>query len=109
MSSSHEEHNTESKPVSFTVPFIMACAFIVIMLMFLSLCDPSKEHHGKCKDCTENCSKECMEACEKGDHSLHPKVEAAKTEEASEAKEVNANVLAVDSAKSAAPAEEAHH
>ncbi len=66
----HNNHSNESKPVSFTVPFIMASVTLVIIFLFLSLCDPKK--HESC-ECKENCSKECMEACEKGDHSLHPK------------------------------------
>lgn len=113
MSAHHEEHHNENKPVSFTVPFLMACALIVIMLMFLSLCDPKKGHHGDC-ECKEDCSKECMEACEKGDHSKHPA--EAKTEEKAEGKEeaATSNVIAADSVQSQTPAaevkaEEAHH
>ncbi len=94
MSAHHEDHHNENKPVSFTVPFLMACSLLIIIIMFLSLCDPSKGHHGDC-ECKENCSKECMEACEKGDHSMHP-AEEAKTETAAEE-------------KTEAKAEEAHH
>ena len=72
---SHSEHSSnEKKPVAFTVHFILASVTVVVILMFLSLCDP-KAHHGKC-ECKEDCSKECMEACEKGDHSKHPQHEA---------------------------------
>jgi hypothetical protein len=43
---SHEEHNfAEQKPVSFTVPFILAAVTLLILFLFLSLCDP-KSHHG---------------------------------------------------------------
>lgn len=65
----HDNHSNEPKPVSFTVPFILASVLLVIIFMFLSLCDPKK--HGEC-ECAEDCSTECMEACEKGDHSKHP-------------------------------------
>lgn len=42
----HEEHHaTEQKPVAFTVPFILAAVTLLILFMFLSLCDP-KAHHG---------------------------------------------------------------
>lgn len=69
---SHSEHSSnEKKPVAFTVPFILASVTVVVILMFLSLCDP-KAHHGKC-ECKEDCSKECMEACERGDHTMHGK------------------------------------
>ncbi|MEI6021463.1 MAG: hypothetical protein WCR21_10070 [Bacteroidota bacterium] len=112
MSAHHEEnHHQENKPVSFTVPFIMASALLLIIMLFLSLCDPKKAHHGDC-ECKEGCSKECMEACEKGDHSMHPK--DMKSEEAAvEEKAAESNVVASDSAQSQAPAEvkaeEAHH
>ncbi|MDX2174332.1 MAG: hypothetical protein SFY56_14620 [Bacteroidota bacterium] len=76
---SHDDHNTEPKPVAFTVPLILASVLIFIIVMFLSLCNPKHGHHADC-ECKENCSKECMEACEKGDHSLHPK-EGVKEEE----------------------------
>jgi len=72
---SHDDHNTEAKPVAFTVPLILASVLIFIIVMFLSLCNPKHGHHGDC-ECKENCSKECMEACEKGDHSKHPGEEA---------------------------------
>lgn len=70
---SHSEHSSsEKKPVAFTVPFILASVTVVVILLFLSLCDPKPHHAGKC-ECKENCSKECMEACEGGDHSMHKK------------------------------------
>lgn len=64
----HEEHGTEKKEVSFTVPLILAAVTIFVILLFVSLGDPK---HGHCA-CKEDCSKECMEACEKGNHSMHP-------------------------------------
>lgn len=64
---SHSEHSpSEKKPVAFTVPFILASVTVVVILLFLSLCDPKPHHAGKC-ECKENCSKECMEACERGE------------------------------------------
>ncbi len=45
-SSHHDDHHTEEqKPIAFTVPFILASVLILIIVMFLSLCDP-KPHHG---------------------------------------------------------------
>ena len=45
MAGHHDEHHSlENKPVSFTVPFILASVTIIITLLFLSLCDP-KPHH----------------------------------------------------------------
>ena len=68
---SHNDHSSnEKKPVAFTVPFILASVTVLIILMFLSLCDPKAGHEACCEK--EECSKECMEACEKGDHSKHP-------------------------------------
>jgi len=47
MSSSHDDHHTtEQKPVAFTVPLIMASVLVLIIVLFLSLCDP-KPHHGQ--------------------------------------------------------------
>lgn len=50
---SHDHHYTETKPVAFTVPFILAAVTLLAMGLFLSLCDPRPhgEHgatgHGK--------------------------------------------------------------
>lgn len=51
MAGHHDEHHsTEKKPVSFTVPFILASITLIITLLFLSLCDPKPhdngDHHG---------------------------------------------------------------
>lgn len=49
MSGHHEEHHsTEPKPVAFTVPFILASVTLLIVMLFLSLCDPKPHgtHHG---------------------------------------------------------------
>ncbi len=46
MSSPHNDSDlSETKPISFTVPFILASVFILIMILLLSLCDPKKEEH----------------------------------------------------------------
>lgn len=69
MANHHDNHHPqEQKPVAFTVPFILASVVILIIVLLVSVCDP--RHHGEC-ECKENCSKECMDKCEKGDHSSH--------------------------------------
>ncbi|MBA3662899.1 MAG: hypothetical protein H0W61_01635 [Bacteroidetes bacterium] len=68
MSDHHNDHPTEQKPVSFTVPLIMASVLVFIIVLLLSVCDP--KHGGEC-ECKEDCSKECMDKCEKGDHTGH--------------------------------------
>lgn len=78
---SHDSHDNnghqENKPVAFTTPLILGAVTVFIILLFVSLGNPC---HGHDKECCEEqkCSKECMEACEKGDHSKHP---AGMTEE----------------------------
>ena len=70
MSHHHDDHghgHNEQKPVSFTVPLILGAITVFIIVLFVSLGDPC--HHN---ECAEGCSKECMEACAKGDHSKHP-------------------------------------
>ncbi len=80
MSHHEENHNTGPKPVAFTAPMILGAVTIFIILLFVSLGNPSH-----C-ECNEGCSKECMEACEKGDHSKHPSGEAKAGETSNEAK-----------------------
>ena len=60
----HNEHSNEKKPVAFTVPLIFASVVVLVIVLLVSLGDPS---HG-C-ECKESCSKECMDKCETGDHS----------------------------------------
>ena len=71
---SHDNHNNnghaEKKPVAFTVPLILGLVTVFVILLFLSLGNPC-HGHDDCKG-KEKCSKECMEACKKGDHSKHP-------------------------------------
>jgi len=44
----HDEHpSTEAKPISFTVPFILASVVLLIIILFLSLCDPKHGHHAE--------------------------------------------------------------
>jgi hypothetical protein len=46
MSSHHEIHpSQEPKPVSFTVPFILACVTLLVVFLFMSLCDPGSHGH----------------------------------------------------------------
>ncbi|MBS1651519.1 MAG: hypothetical protein JSU07_05855 [Bacteroidetes bacterium] len=40
----HDSHVSEHKPVSFTVPFILGMVTVIIILLFVSFCDP-KQHH----------------------------------------------------------------
>jgi hypothetical protein len=72
---SHDSHNhnghSENKPVSFTAPLILGAVTVFIILCFVSLGNPCRHKEMCCEDGKE-CSKECMEACEKGDHSKHP-------------------------------------
>jgi hypothetical protein len=45
MSAHHDDHHvSEQKPVAFTVPLILALVTIVIIVLFLSLCDPKTGH-----------------------------------------------------------------
>jgi hypothetical protein len=48
MSAGHhqEDHSMEQKPVSFTVPFFLATATLLAVVLFLSLCDPKPHHAG---------------------------------------------------------------
>lgn len=59
-------HSNEQKPVSFTVPFILATVTLIAILLLVSIGDPKKGCHGQCNE--KECSKECMEKCEKGGH-----------------------------------------
>lgn len=45
MSGHHEQHPmNEQKPVSFTVPLILALVTILIIVLVLSVCDPKSGH-----------------------------------------------------------------
>jgi hypothetical protein len=45
MSAHHEEHSINGqKPVSFTVPLILATVTIFIIVLILSVCDPKTGH-----------------------------------------------------------------
>jgi hypothetical protein len=72
MANHHDSHHDSGtkKPVSFTVPLILGAETVFIILLFVSLGDPCP--HKECCENNEQCSKECMESCEKGDHSKHP-------------------------------------
>lgn len=45
MSHHNEHHEAEQKPIAFSVPFILAAVTLLVIVLFLSLCDP-KPHHG---------------------------------------------------------------
>ena len=47
-SHSHDQYHSETKPVAFTIPFILALVTVIVMGLFLSLCDPQPHHesHG---------------------------------------------------------------
>jgi len=48
MSNSHHDdhHSSGPKPVAFTMPLILASVLILVIGLFLSLCDPKHEHAG---------------------------------------------------------------
>ena len=72
---SHDHHNNghqENKPVAFTTPLILGAVTVFIILLFVSLGNPCHGHDEAACCGEQKCSKECMEACEKGDHSKHP-------------------------------------
>ncbi len=77
MAHHHHEHETEKKPVAFTVPLIFGLFTIFVILLFVSLGDPK---HGCC-DGKEDCCK--AEASMKGAHGekdSHEHGEAGKEE-----------------------------
>ncbi|HWY09853.1 MAG TPA: hypothetical protein VN026_00940 [Bacteroidia bacterium] len=113
MSNDHNNNgHNEKKSVAFTAPLILGSITIFIILCFVSLGNPC---NGRCENGKE-CSKECMEACEKGDHSKHPEdmKEANSNETKTEAVETDnshAAELPADSTKSVTKPvkEEEHH
>jgi hypothetical protein len=60
----NDHHSNEKKPVAFTVPLIFASVIVLIIVLLVSIGDPE---HGCCCEKGE-CSKECMEKCEKDGH-----------------------------------------
>ncbi len=101
MSNHHDDHHSnEPKPVSFTTPFILAAVALTAILLLTSIGDPCND---KCV-CMENCSKECMEACEKGDHSKNP---AKEGHEATEEKSEKAEAAAVETPEAVVPVDSA--
>jgi hypothetical protein len=96
MAGHHDEHHSvENKPVSFTVPFILASVTIIITLLFLSLCDP-KPHH---------------EAHSGHEHEAHAGAVMQNHHEAEETKAAAVTTESKDTmtVESAAPEAEAHH
>jgi len=119
MSNHHDDHqhsSDEKKPVAFTVPLIFALSVVFVIVLLVSLGDPK---HG-C-ECNETSSKECMEASEKGDHSMHDaeghevkgnhEAAEAKVQESNDSMSVNTNKPVATESTKKVPAEhsEAHH
>lgn len=113
----HHNGHKENKPVAFMTPLICGLVTVFVILAFVSLGNPC-HHEEKC--CTgKECSKECMEKCEKGDHAECKDMEEghghgaeAKHEEhhATENAAAVETPVATDSTKKEEPAkEEAHH
>jgi len=98
MAGHHDEHHSvENKPVSFTVPFILAAVTLIITLLFLSLCDPKPHHeaHGG----HENEASVHSAAAMENHHEAEGSKAAAVTTESKDTMSV----------ESAAPEAEAHH
>lgn len=115
---SHDHHNhghSEKKSVAFGTPMILGAITVFIILCFVSLGNPS-HGHSKC-ECKEDCSKECMEACEKGDHGKHPDAKgheeghatAAHEEHAAETVATETTAVADSTKAEPAKTEETHH
>jgi hypothetical protein len=111
----HNGHK-ENKPVAFITPLICGLVTVFVILLFVSLGNPC---HGQGKCCNgEECSKECMEKCEKGDHAECKEHEGAHgaeakheehSEHATEKAAVEAPAAAADSTHAEPAKEEAHH
>ena len=105
MSGHHDEHHLqEQKPIAFTVPFILAAVLILIIMLFLSLCDP-KPHHGH--DAVHEGHGAATEAVHHNDASMEAHHDAA----AAEAAPAKDSVAATSMTPAAEPAHaaEAHH
>lgn len=95
----HDDHSAVQKPVAFTVPFILAAVTLVIMLLFLSLCDPKPHdahngHHGtenaahaKFEGEVHNPNSGGADAPVKGDHATTTTQDSATTDAAAPADE----------------------
>lgn len=117
---SHDNHNhnghSEPKKVAFGTPMLLGAITVFIILCFVSLGNPCHHKEMCCEDGKE-CSKECMEACEKGDHSKHPEATGHEAGHAAATKEEHATTpetpatetTATDSTKAEPAKEEAHH
>ena len=108
----HSNGHNEKKSVAFTAPLILGAITIFIILCFVSLGNPCQ---ASCCEDEKECSKECAEACEKGDHSKHPEVagkeegkEVAGENEENESDEAE-EAEKKDSTHAEPVKEEAHH
>lgn len=106
MSSHHDHPVTETKPVSFRTPLILALVTVLLILLAVSTCDGG--HHGTC-ECKEDCSEECMKKCESGDHSGHPEGMKAHEEHHGAAAAVQAETEATPAADSTAATQDTAH
>jgi hypothetical protein len=115
MAHDHNDNgHKENKPVAFITPLICGLVAVFIILAFTSLGNPCP-HKEEC--CTgKECSKECMEKCEKGDHKEcnegmedHHATEAKHEEHAAESTAAETPALADSTAKEEPVKEEAHH
>jgi hypothetical protein len=113
MSSHHDNHPQEAKPVAFRTPLILALVTVLAILLAVSTCD---KKHGCCE------GEKCEEACDAkheahGEHGATPAVNTAVeghehdvvTEEAAV---VADSLMKADTAHTAAPAkveEHGHH
>ena len=113
----HSNGHNEKKSVAFTAPLILGAVTIFIILCFVSLGNPCHNKEMCCEDGKE-CSKECAEACEKGDHTKHPEQnepgvsnskEDAGTTSAEDAHIGSKNAETGDTTHTEPVKEEAHH
>lgn len=105
MSGHHDEHPLQGqKPVSFTVPFILAAVLILIIMLFLSLCDPNP-HHG------HDAAHEGHGAATEAAHHNNAAAEAHQEAAAVEAAPAKDSASATTMTMAAEPAQEAegHH
>lgn len=100
----HDDHSTEKKPVSFTVPLIFASVIVLVIVLLVNLGDSKHEcceggdHAQACmKDAHGKCEGKCEGECEghgEGHGDAHH----------SEATEAHVGSTAVDSTATPAPA-----
>ncbi len=97
----HNDHSTEKKPVSFTVPLIFASVIVLVIVLLVNLGDSRNEC---CEgDNAQACVKDAHGKCEsKGEEKAHGDAHHE------EAKESNHGETALDSTVTHAPEAEGH-